>query len=153
MFCWRASRCFSMAGFHSVTGEQLFICKLCKKRLFASDPVRIHHKTWHLASDIFSRVANKSPVRGTIWWMTIKIVDTYYSIIDFINRCCYLFSWKFDRRMIDGEGLVLLTVSIKQSIWKLNVNWPWDKSYRKIYIVARLITWYFHQVALILTIS
>lgn len=36
---------YSKAGHHSVTGEQLYKCKACKKRLLESDPVRIHHKT------------------------------------------------------------------------------------------------------------
>ncbi|MCG8038101.1 MAG: hypothetical protein JAZ19_13815 [Candidatus Thiodiazotropha taylori] len=57
---------YNKAGFHSITAEQLYLCKACKKRLLASDPVRIHQKTRHLASNLFSRAVNKSPVRGSI---------------------------------------------------------------------------------------
>ncbi|MCU7805603.1 MAG: hypothetical protein KZQ96_20645 [Candidatus Thiodiazotropha sp. (ex Lucinoma borealis)] len=114
---------YSKAGFHSVTGEQLYLCKACKKRILASDPVRIHHKTQHLASDLFSRVANKSPVRGTIRGMSIKSTDTYYSILDFISRRCNLLSGKFDRRMINGEVLLPKTLKLSVDVQEYQLSW------------------------------
>jgi len=109
---------YSKAGHHSITGEQLYICKSCRKRLLDSDPVRIHHKTRHLASDLFSRVANKSPVRGAVRGMALKSPDSYYSILDFISRRCNALSGKFDRRMIDGEVLLPKTLKLSVDVHK-----------------------------------
>lgn len=114
---------YSKAGLHSVTGEQLYVCKACKKRLLASEPVRLHHKTRHLASDLFSRVANKSPVRGTVRGMAIKSTDTYYSILDFISRRCDQLSGKFDRRMIDGEVLLPSSLKVSVDVQEYQLNW------------------------------
>ncbi|MEW8492512.1 MAG: hypothetical protein AB2604_01815 [Candidatus Thiodiazotropha taylori] len=115
--------CYSKAGFHSITGEQLYLCKACKKRLLASDPVRIHQKTRHLASDLFSRVVNKSPVRGSIRGMSIKSPDSYYSMVDFISRRCNLLSGKFDRRMIDGEISLASALRLSVDIQEYQLNW------------------------------
>jgi len=114
---------YCKAGLHSVTGEQLYLCKACKKRILASDPVRIHHKTRHLASDLFSRVANKSPVRCAIRGMSIKSPDTYYSILDFISRRCNLLSGKFDRRMIDGDVLLPKALKLSVDVQEYQLNW------------------------------
>lgn len=114
---------YSKAGLHSLTGEQLYVCKACRKRILASDPIRIHNKTRHLASDLFSRVANKSPVRGTVRGMSIKSTDTYYSILDFVRRRCDLLSGKFDRRMIDGEVLLPEALKLSVDLQEYQLNW------------------------------
>lgn len=114
---------YSKAGFHSVTGDQLYVCKACRKRLLESDPVRIHRKTHHLASDLFSRVANKSPVRGTVRGMTLKSTDSYYSILSFISRRCNQLSGMFDRRMIDGEIKLPKTLKLSVDVQEYQLNW------------------------------
>jgi len=114
---------YSKAGHHSITGEQLYVCKSCRKRLLDSDPARIHHKTRHLASDLFSRVANKSPVRGTVRGMALKSPDSYYSILDFISRRCNALSGKFDRRMIDGEVSLPITLKLSVDVQEYQLNW------------------------------
>lgn len=114
---------YSKAGFHSITGEQLYLCKVCKKRLLSSNPVRIHPKTRYLASDLFSRVANKSPVRCAIRGMSIHSPDTYYTILDFISRRCDLLSGKFDRRMIDGKVTLPKTLRVSTDVQEYHLNW------------------------------
>jgi len=114
---------YSKAGFHSITGEQLYLCKACKKRLLVSEPVRIHQKTRHLASDLFSRVVNKSPVRGTVRGMGIKSTDSYYAILDFISRRCDQLSGMFDRRMIDGEVSLPKTMKLSVDVQEYQLNW------------------------------
>ncbi len=114
---------YSKAGRHSVTGEQFYICKACKRRLLESDPVQIHHKTRYLASDLFSRVTNKSPVRGTIRGMALKSPDSYYSILDFISRRCNQLSGKFDRRMIEGEISLPKTLKLSVDVQEYQLNW------------------------------
>jgi hypothetical protein len=114
---------YSKAGFHSVTGEQLYVCKACKTRLLASQPIRIHTKTQHLASDLFSRVVNKSPVRGTIRGMAINHPDSYYSILDFVHRRCDELSGMFDRRMIDGEMWLPQTLKLSVDVQEYQLNW------------------------------
>ncbi len=114
---------YSRAGLHSVTGEQLFLCKACKKRLLASDPVRLHHETQHLASDLFSRVVNKSPVRGAIRGMSIKGNNGYYRILEFISRRCNRLSGTFDRRMIDGEVKLPKALKLSVDVQEYQLNW------------------------------
>lgn len=114
---------YSKAGHHSLTGEQLYVCKACKKRLLESEPVRIHHKTRHLASDLFSRVANKSPVRGTLRGMALTSPYCYYSILDFVSRRCNQLSGKFDRRMIDGEVALPRVLKLSVDVQEYQLNW------------------------------
>lgn len=114
---------YSKAGLHSLSGGQLYICKSCKKRLLESEPVRIHHKTRHLASDLFSRVANKSPVRGTVRGMALKSTDNYYSLLDFVSRRCNQLAGRFDRRMIDGEVTIPKTLRLSVDIQEYQLNW------------------------------
>ena len=114
---------YCKAGLQSVTGEQLYRCKACKKRLLASDPVRIHPRTQHMASDLFSRVVNKSPVRGTIRGIQINCADTYYSLLDFIHRRCDQLSGIFDRRMIDGEVKLPKALKLSVDVQEYQLNW------------------------------
>lgn len=114
---------YSKAGVHSITGEQLYRCKECHKRLLASNPVRLHHKTQYLASDLFSRVVNKSPVRGSIRGMSIKSTNSYYPILEFINRRCNQLSGMFDRRMIDGEASLPKTLKLSVDVQEYHLNW------------------------------
>jgi hypothetical protein len=114
---------YSKAGFHSVSGDQLYICKACKRRLLASQPVRIYAKTQHLASDLFSRIVNKSPVRGTIRGMAIKSMRSYYAILDFVHRRCDELSGTFDRRMIDGEIWLPQTLKLSVDVQEYQLNW------------------------------
>jgi len=114
---------YSKAGVHSVTGQQLYICKSCKKRLLVSEPARIHKKTRYLASNLFSRVSNKSPVRGTVRGMTLKSTDSYYPILDFISRRCEQLSGKLDRRMIDGEVKLPKRLKLSIDVQEYQLNW------------------------------
>lgn len=114
---------YSRAGFHSVTGEQMFICKACKKRILASDPIRLHHDTKHLASNLFSRVVNKSPVRGTVRGMSIKSTNSYYPILDFVARRCNSLSGTFDRRMIDSEVPLPKSLKLSVDVQEYQLNW------------------------------
>ena len=43
---------------------QRYQCKGCGSRVVLSRPVRLHDGSRRMAVDIFSRIANKSPVRG-----------------------------------------------------------------------------------------
>jgi len=114
---------YSKAGVHSVTGEQLYVCKACKKRMLASQPVRIHPKNRYLASDLFSRVANKSPVRCTIRGMSIRSNEKYYSILDFVHRRCNQLSGMIDRRMINGEISLPKTLKLSVDVQVYQLNW------------------------------
>ncbi len=114
---------YCKAGFSPGTNNQLYKCKSCKKRVLVSNPIRVHNKTRYLASDLFSRVVNKSPVRGTIRGMMIKSPDTYYSQLDFVSRRCEQLSGTFDRRMIDGEISLPKTLKVSVDVQEYQLNW------------------------------
>ncbi len=121
---------YRKAGFSPGTQDQLYQCKGCLKRILVSDPVRIYKKTRHLASDLFSRVVNKSPVRGTVRGMSIKSPDSYYAILDFVSRCCDRLSGTFDRRMIEGQIKLPSEMQVSVDVQEYLLNWS-DKKDRR----------------------
>ncbi len=114
---------YRKAGFSAGTQNQLYQCKTCLKRLLASSPIRVHAKSRYLVADLFSRVVNKSPVRGAIRGMSIKSPDTYYSFLDFIRRRCDELSGKFDRRMAEGKISLPKSLKLSVDIQEYQLNW------------------------------
>lgn len=76
-----------------------------------------------MASDVFSRVVNKSPVRGTVRGAGLKSTDTYYSLLDFIERQCNALNGRFDRKMIDGELRLPSTMKLSVDVMEYQLNW------------------------------
>lgn len=57
-------------------------------RLLVSHSVHLQKTHQSLAADVFSRIANKSPVRGTGGGVRLKSTKAYYPIVDFIYSRC-----------------------------------------------------------------
>ncbi|MDE0712693.1 MAG: hypothetical protein OXH60_11240 [Rhodospirillales bacterium] len=81
--------------------RQYFQCKACGRKVLVSLPVRLHAEHQTLAADVLSRIANKSPVRGTGRGVRLKSMKAYYPIVDFIYSRCRAYSGAVDRALID----------------------------------------------------
>ena len=63
-------------------------CKAYGRKTLLSSPVRLHSGTGTQAVDLFSRIANKSPVRGTARGARSSSAANYYPILYFIHGRC-----------------------------------------------------------------
>ena len=70
-------------------------------RLCVPKPIRA--TTQKAATDVFGRIANKSPVRGAVRGSKCTGMGTYYRILDFIDSRCRDYSGRIDRALVDGR--------------------------------------------------
>ena len=107
----------------SRSGGQIYDCKSCGHRVVASTAVRLHQDNQQLAADVFSRVANKSPVRGIYRGARLNNVRTYYRILDFIHARCRSFSAAVDRALIDGRLRLPPEMVVESDAQVYTLNW------------------------------
>ncbi|MCY3702292.1 MAG: hypothetical protein OXG16_06385 [Rhodospirillales bacterium] len=72
---------------------------------------------------MFSRIVNKSPVRGIVRGAHLKSTAAYYRILDFIHRCCQVHSGAVDRAMIDGRQRLPGAMHIESGTQVYTLNW------------------------------
>jgi len=89
----------------------------------AGEPARLHGKNRKLAADVFSRLANKSPVRGTVRGARLNSPSAYYRILDFIHRRCRAHSGAVDRAFIDGRMRLPQSMCIESDSQVYTLNW------------------------------
>ena len=87
----------------SETGERRYRCKSCGSTPRVSDLARLHPKNQKFAVAVFSRIANKSPVRCVVRGARLNSSAAYYRLFDFIHRRCQAHSGAVDRALIDGR--------------------------------------------------
>ena len=85
------------------SGGQRYQCKGCGRTFRVSGPVRLHDRNMRLAADVLSRIANKSPVRGTIRGSGVRSTQSYYALLRFIHSRCRALSGSIDRALMDGR--------------------------------------------------
>ena len=102
---------------------QYYECRRCQRRTLVSDPMRIGEDNKRLAADILSRIANKSPVRGTVRGSKMKSTRAYYPMIDFLHRRCRAFSGNIDRALIDGRLRLPEDMNIQADAQVYQLNW------------------------------
>ena len=101
-----------------------FQCKACRRKTLVSDsPPRIHRNNQALAVDIFGRIANKSPVRGTIRASGVNSASAYYTTVDFIGSRCRAHSGAFDRALIDGRLKLPESMVVESDAQEYTLNW------------------------------
>ena len=100
-----------------------FQCKGCGRKTLVSDPTRLHKNNRALASDIFGRIANKSPVRGTVRGSRCRGTGAYYRIVDFITSRCRATSGAIDRALIDGRHSLPKNLVIESDAQEYTLNW------------------------------
>jgi len=87
------------------TGRPRRLCRACGRRFVVGpEPPRIHPQNRHLASEVFSRVVNKSPVRRTMRGAALgDKPQIYYDLIKFARRRCNDLSGGMDRALLRGR--------------------------------------------------
>ena len=102
---------------------QYFQCKACGRKRLVSHPVRLHAEHQTLAADVLSRIANKSPVRGTGRGVRLKSMKAYYPIVDFIHSRCRAYSGAVDRALIDGTLRLPKDIVVETDGQDYTLNW------------------------------
>ena len=102
---------------------QYFQCRAYGRRRLVSHPVRLHAEHQTLAADVLSRIANKSPVRGTGRGVRLRSMKTYYPIVDFIYSRCRAYSGAVDRALIDGTLRLPKAIVLETDGQDYTPNW------------------------------
>ena len=102
---------------------QYYQCKSCGRKKLVSNPVRLHDNHRRLAADVFSRIANKSPLRGSGRGAELKSMNSYYSIINFIYNRCQAHSGAIDRALIDGHLTLPHDLTVETDGQQYTLNW------------------------------
>ena len=103
---------------------QRYQCKACGCSMLLSHPARLHSDHRQMAADVFSRIANKSPVRCTIRGTGLESNSSYYDIVTFIHERCQDYSGKIDRALIDGKLKLPADLNIESDSQIYTLNWP-----------------------------
>ena len=104
-------------------GDPYYRCTACGARPLVSDPVRLQAGNQRAAVDVFSRIANKSPVRGVVRGARLKSTAAYYRILDFIHRRCQAHSGAVDRALMDGRMQLPEAMRIESDAQVYTLNW------------------------------
>ena len=108
-----------------VAGDrQRYECKGCNSKILPCGQSRLHDDNRRLAADVFSRIANKSPVRGTVRGSGLASTRTYYSVLEFIHDRCRDYSGAVDRAMMDGKLRLPTDMNIESDSQIYTLNWP-----------------------------
>ena len=113
-------------GYRKGSGFPMRKCKSCGSKItLAQDTVKIHPKNQHFASDIYSRVVNKSPMRRTVKGIgkNPEKAYLYYNTLKFIERRCNRLSGTIERKMLDGEITLPKSLSLSTDIQEYRLNW------------------------------
>ena len=102
---------------------QYFQCRVCGRKVLVSLPIRLHAEHQTLAADVLSRIANKSPVRGTGRGVRLKSMKAYYPIVDFIHSRCRAYSGAVDRALIDGTLRLPKDLVLETDGQDYTLNW------------------------------
>ena len=100
-----------------------YACKACGRRFTVSNPVRLHDGHRRIAADLFSRIANKSPGRGTVRGAGLKSHDSYYAILRFLHGRCRSHSGAVDRALADGRLRLPDDINLQSDAQEFTLNW------------------------------
>ena len=120
----------------SPSGGQYYQCKQCRHIVLASTALRAHSRNQRRAVDVFSRVANKSPMRCAVRGARLKTASTYYQILEFIYQRCRAFTGNMDRSMIDGRVRLPERMVIESDAQSYMLNWTSRVDRRNVEIFA-----------------
>ena len=110
-------------GYTPSRSGNYYQCKACGRKILVSNPVRIHTANQRRAADVFGRIANKSPVRGTVRGSGSTSTSDYYKILDFVVSRCRAHSGKIDRALIDGSLSLPRHMVIESDAQEYTLNW------------------------------
>ena len=102
---------------------QYYRCKSCGRKMLLSNPVRLHDDHRRVAADLFSRIANKSPVVRSACGAELNSVRSYYPILNFIHSRCLALSGAVDRSLIDGRLTLPQNMTTETDGQVYTLNW------------------------------
>ncbi len=112
-------------GYYKTPENPYYQCKACLRRVLVSRKApRIQAKNQALAADVFSRIANKSPIRRTVKGAGLTGCTNYYTIFDFIHRRCREMNGAVTRAFLTGARRLPAEMDIALDSQSLMVNWP-----------------------------
>ena len=121
------------------SGGQYWQCKSCGRKTLLSRPTRLHGSNRALAVDVFTRIANKSPVRGTARGAGLRSADSYYALLDFIHQRCRERSGAADRAMIDGRLRLPQDMNLESDSQEYTLNWVSRLDRRNVVLSAHCV--------------
>ena len=98
-------------------------CKACRRKFSVTNPVRLHDRNRRLAADVFSRIANNAPCRGSIRGAGVRSSESYYPIVRFIHSRCLSHSGAVDRALIDGHLKLPEDLVTESDAQEFTLNW------------------------------
>ena len=112
-------------GYYKTPENRYYQCKACLRRVLVSVKVpQIRAGNQALAADVFSRIANKAPMRRTVDGAGLSGNSAYYRILDFIHRRCREMNGAVTRAFLTGERRLPAEMDIAIDSQSLMVNWP-----------------------------
>ncbi|MYE60167.1 MAG: hypothetical protein F4X35_11600 [Alphaproteobacteria bacterium] len=112
-------------GYYRTPENPYYQCKGCLRRVLVSRRApRIQAGNQALAADVFSRIANKSPMRRTVEGAGLNSCRDYYRIFDFIHRRCREMNGAVTRAFLTGARRLPAEMDIALDSQSLMVNWP-----------------------------
>ena len=121
------------------SGGQYWQCKSCGRKTLLSSPVRLHNGARTQAVDLFSRIANKSPVRGAARGARLGSVADYYPILDFIHRRCREHSGGADRAFVEGRLRLPKDLTLESDSQEYTLNWVSRLDRRNVVLSAHCV--------------
>ena len=116
---------YTKYGYYKTPENPIYRCKSCLRNVLVSHKApRIHARNQSLAADVFSRIANKSPMRRTVEGAGLRSHADYYTILDFIHRRCCDLNSVVTRSFLTGERRLPAGMNIAIDSQSLMVNWP-----------------------------
>ena len=118
-------RLYVKRGYYRTPENPYYQCKGCLRRALVSRKApRIQAGNQALAADVFSRLANKSPMRRTVEGAGLNSCRDNYRIFDFIHRRCREMNGAVTRAFLTGPRRLPAQMDIAIDSQSLMVNWP-----------------------------
>ena len=115
--------CYRKAGHYK--DNPYYQCKACLRRVLVSHRLpRIGAANRERAADVFSRIANKSPMRRTVEGAGLTSCRDYYTVFDFIHRRCREMNGAVTRAFLTSARRLPAEMDVALDSQSLMVNWP-----------------------------
>ena len=121
------------------SGGQYWQCRSCGRKTLLSTPVRLRKGARAQAVDLFSRIANKSPVRGAARGAGLGSAANYYPILDFIHARCRERSGAADRALIEGRMRLPKILTLESDSQEYTLNWVSRLDRRNVVLSAHCV--------------
>ncbi len=116
---------YRKCGHYKTPENPYYQCKACLRRVLVSHKApRIRAANQALAADVFSRIANKAPMRRTVVGAGLKSCRDYYTVFDFIHRRCREVNGAVTRAFLTGARRLPAQMDLAIDSQSLMVNWP-----------------------------